>query len=59
MASAVVTGCAGFIGSHLTESLLADGHTVLGVDCFNDNYARGDKYANLAVARRARALPPR
>jgi UDP-glucose 4-epimerase len=46
----VVTGCAGFIGSHLTESLLEDGHTVLGVDCFNDNYARGDKYANLARA---------
>ena len=35
---ALVTGCAGFIGSHLTESLLADGHSVLGVDCFNDNY---------------------
>ena len=35
---ALVTGCAGFIGSHLTESLLADGHDVLGVDCFNDNY---------------------
>ena len=50
MASAVVTGCAGFIGSHLTESLLKDGHHVLGVDCFNDNYARADKYANLAAA---------
>ena len=35
MAKALVTGCAGFIGSHLTESLLEDGHTVLGVDCFN------------------------
>jgi UDP-glucuronate 4-epimerase len=45
-----VTGCAGFIGSHLTESLLEDGHTVLGVDCFNDNYARADKRANLAHA---------
>jgi UDP-glucuronate 4-epimerase len=50
LASAVVTGCAGFIGSHLTESLLADGHSVLGVDCFNDNYARADKYANLRRA---------
>jgi UDP-glucuronate 4-epimerase len=50
LASAVVTGCAGFIGSHLTESLLEDGHTVLGVDCFNDNYARADKYANLRRA---------
>src|SRR3954471_22577175 len=47
---ALVTGCAGFIGSHLTESLLADGHEVLGVDCFNDNYRRADKRANLAPA---------
>jgi nucleoside-diphosphate-sugar epimerase len=50
MANAVVTGCAGFIGSHLTEALLDDGHTVLGVDCFNDNYARADKRANLERA---------
>ena len=46
----LVTGCAGFIGSHLTESLLADGHVVLGVDCFNDNYGRRDKLENLAHA---------
>ncbi|MDA0165573.1 NAD-dependent epimerase/dehydratase family protein [Solirubrobacter ginsenosidimutans] len=50
MPSALVTGCAGFIGSHLTESLLADGFDVLGVDCFNDNYPRADKLANLAHA---------
>jgi UDP-glucuronate 4-epimerase len=48
---ALVTGCAGFIGSHLTESLLADGHDVLGADCFNDNYDAELKRANLAVAR--------
>ncbi len=47
---ALVTGCAGFIGSHLTESLLADGHSVLGIDCFNDNYGRRDKLANLTHA---------
>src|SRR3712207_4279717 len=29
---ALVTGCAGFIGSHLTDALLADGHEVVGVD---------------------------
>jgi UDP-glucuronate 4-epimerase len=46
----LVTGCAGFIGSHLTESLLADGYEVLGVDCFNDNYGRAAKQANLAPA---------
>ena len=47
---ALVTGCAGFIGSHLTESLLAEGHEVLGVDSFNDNYARSLKLANLRRA---------
>lgn len=44
---ALVTGCAGFIGSHLTEALLADGVEVVGVDCFNDNYARHNKRENL------------
>jgi UDP-glucuronate 4-epimerase len=48
---ALVTGCAGFIGSHLTESLLAQGHDVIGVDCCNDNYAPEAKQANLAALR--------
>ncbi|MEJ5913731.1 NAD-dependent epimerase/dehydratase family protein [Pseudokineococcus sp. 1T1Z-3] len=48
---ALVTGCAGFIGSHLTEHLLGDGHDVVGVDCFNANYARADKLRNLERAR--------
>lgn len=47
---ALVTGCAGFIGSHLTESLLGDGHEVLGLDCFNNNYGRADKLTNLSHA---------
>jgi UDP-glucuronate 4-epimerase len=47
---ALVTGCAGFIGSHVTESLLEDGWDVRGVDCFTDNYERTDKQANLAAA---------
>lgn len=50
MARALVTGAAGFIGSTLTDALLADGHAVVGVDCFNDNYAPADKHANLARA---------
>ena len=47
---ALVTGCAGFIGSHLTESLLQDGASVVGVDCFNDNYGRPQKRLNLEQA---------
>jgi UDP-glucuronate 4-epimerase len=34
----VVTGAAGFIGSHLAEALRALGHEVVGVDCFTDYY---------------------
>ena len=51
---ALVTGCAGFIGSHLTESLLGDGHEVLGVDCFNDNYGRAEKLGEPAARGRLR-----
>ena len=36
MKSAIVTGSAGFIGSHLTERLLKDGFKVTGIDCFTD-----------------------
>jgi UDP-glucose 4-epimerase len=48
---ALVTGCAGFIGSHLTESLLREGWEVVGVDCFNENYGRAAKLRNLEQAR--------
>jgi len=46
--SVLVTGCAGFIGSHTTERLLAEGHRVRGVDCFTDNYEPSLKRANLS-----------
>jgi UDP-glucuronate 4-epimerase len=49
---ALVTGVAGFVGSHLAESLLARGDAVLGVDCFTPYYARAEKERNLATARR-------
>ncbi|MDI6777078.1 MAG: GDP-mannose 4,6-dehydratase [Syntrophales bacterium] len=38
MATYLVTGCAGFIGWKVSEFLLADGHTVVGVDNLNDAY---------------------
>ncbi len=47
----LVTGVAGFIGSHLAERLLEDGHEVCGVDAFVDYYARHIKEANLEVCR--------
>ena len=49
--TALVTGAAGFIGSHLTEQLLADGASVVGLDCFADYYPRVVKEANLAAFR--------
>ena len=51
MARALVTGCAGFIGSQVAEALLATGHEVIGIDCFTDNYPREHKQANLVHAR--------
>ena len=52
----VVTGAAGLIGSHLTESLLAAGHEVTGVDAFTDYYARSAKERNLEKSRDHRAF---
>jgi len=49
--NALVTGAAGFIGSHLTAALLARGARVTGIDCFTDYYPRRMKEANLDVNR--------
>jgi UDP-glucuronate 4-epimerase len=44
----IVTGAAGFIGSHLTEALLSRGHDVRAVDCFTDYYDPALKEQNAA-----------
>ena len=46
----LLTGAAGFIGSHVADALLARGDEVVGVDNFDDFYAAGVKRANLAEA---------
>jgi nucleoside-diphosphate-sugar epimerase len=43
----LVTGCAGFIGSHLCERLVDDGHEVIGIDRFSSYYPRELKEHNL------------
>ncbi|MCX7599170.1 MAG: GDP-mannose 4,6-dehydratase [Armatimonadetes bacterium] len=48
VANCLVTGAAGFIGSHLVEALAAAGHSVVGVDNFDPLYPREVKEANLA-----------
>lgn len=43
----LLTGCAGFIGSHTLEKLLKEGHKVVGVDNFDSFYSRAIKNQNL------------
>lgn len=53
---ALVTGAAGFIGSHLSSALLDSGATVTAVDCFSDYYPRAAKEANLAALKGRRGF---
>lgn len=52
----LVTGVAGFIGSHLAERLVAEGHEVVGVDMFVDYYPRLLKESNLTQLRASAAF---
>jgi len=53
---ALVTGAAGFIGSHLAERLVEGGATVVGIDSFTDFYPRATKERNLAGLRSSTAF---
>jgi UDP-glucose 4-epimerase len=44
----LVTGCAGFIGSHLVERLIEEGYDVIGIDCFSNYYSRRIKEGNIS-----------
>ena len=48
MSTSIVTGVAGFIGSHLAETLLKRGDNVIGIDQFNDYYDPALKWKNIA-----------
>jgi UDP-glucuronate 4-epimerase len=52
----LVTGCAGFVGSHVVETLLRRGHDVLGVDAFTDYYEREVKESNIQSAQKDAAF---
>jgi UDP-glucose 4-epimerase len=46
---ALITGAAGFIGSHLAATLLDRGEEVTGIDCFTDYYPRSTKESNVRL----------
>ena len=49
----LITGVAGFIGSHLSEKLLSHGHAVTGIDNFDPFYPREIKQANLLISKQS------
>lgn len=52
----IVTGCAGFIGSTLSDRLLRDGNEVIGIDCFRDYYNPSLKRSNIIEASQSKAF---
>jgi UDP-glucuronate 4-epimerase len=49
MTKILLTGAAGFIGSHVAECLLSHGHEVTGIDNFDDFYSRSIKEQNVSA----------
>ena len=47
----LVTGCAGFIGSHVCEKLLREKHNIYGIDNLNSYYNINNKLENLGILR--------
>ena len=45
----LITGCAGFIGSHLAETLINNGYIILGIDNLNDYYDPKIKENNIKL----------
>jgi UDP-glucuronate 4-epimerase len=56
MSRYLVTGCAGFIGSHVVQTLLERDHEVVGLDAFTDYYRREVKESNIERAQRESAF---
>lgn len=48
----LITGCAGFIGSHLSESLLKQNNIIIGIDNINDYYDINLKYKNIEILKK-------
>lgn len=48
----LVSGCCGFIGSHLCEKLLNEKYTIIGIDIMNDYYKVSIKQKNLDILKK-------
>jgi UDP-glucuronate 4-epimerase len=52
----LITGCAGFIGSHITEHFLEQNYSVVGIDNFDAFYSKDQKLKNLSAAKQNKSF---